>query len=212
MPAPRRLPPQCCQRVSSLAKKVWGAIFQIAVFIAVLSFVQAQQPTLDRTIDHRDKILTLSKGLLNFSLLHVRIFAVEFDVNFDRDAAGHASINSAKPVSGVSTRGALFEKTVWVPWHSTRVDLKNYGQLPFDEWKSGDLPSPYGLYCLAIEMRNVLSNQSTVELVLTPKQKFAASIFGPMGSGGAMAGDPAPFLAAEAQIKSECLALYDKMR
>jgi hypothetical protein len=199
------------QRAWSFIKAAWRAIFQIAILLAVLAFLQGQQPALDRAVDHGSKILTLSKGPLDFSLLHVRVFAIEFDVNFDRDATGHASINSAKPIKSTSTRGLLFEQTLWIPWSTTRVDLKSYSQLPFDEWK-GDLPSPYGVYCLAIEARNELSNQSVVEPVITPKLKFSASMFGPMGLGAMGGGDPKPLLDAEAQIKSECLALYDKMR
>jgi hypothetical protein len=79
------------------------------------------------------------------------------------------------------------------------------------EW-SGDIPSPYGVYCLEIEARNLLSNQSTVEPVLTPKLKFPASMFGPMDLGGMGGGYPKALLAIEAQIKSDCLAFYDKMR
>jgi hypothetical protein len=97
-----------------------------------------------------------------------------------------------------------------MPWSTMRVDLARDTQLPFDEWK-GDLPSPYVVYCLEIEARNMLSNQSVVEAVLTPKVKFATSLFGFMGP-GVLGGDPSSLLATEAQIKSECLAMYEKMR
>jgi hypothetical protein len=197
-------------RAWPIAAGLWRAIFQVAIFIAALAFLQAQQPLLDRRIDHGTKILTISRA--GFSPIKVRIFAIEFDVNFDRDATGWASLNSAKPINSISTRGLLLEQLLWRPWSSMSVDLKSYAQLPFEEWK-GEIPSPYGVYCLALEARNVLSNQSVVEQVLTPQQKFPASMFGPMGLGGAMGGGyPNPLFVAEAQIKSECLALYDKMR
>ena len=207
---PISLAPRWYQRAWLFAASVWRAFFQIAIVLAALTFLQGQQPVLDRRIDHGSKVLTISRA--GFSPLVVRIFAIKFDVNFDRDATGHASLNSAKPISGISTRGLLLKQTLWIPWSTMRVDLKSYPQLPFDEWKGGDLPSPYGVYCLEIEARNVLSNQSIVEPVLTPEQTFSASMFGPMGLGGTMGGDPKPLLAAEAQIKSDCLALYDKMR
>ncbi len=197
------------QRIWSFIKAAWSWIFQIAIFIAVLTFLQGQQPVLDRRIDHESKLLTIARA--GFAPLNVRVFGVEFDVNFDRDAAGCVSINSAEPIKGASTRGLLFQQIMWIPWSTTRVDLKSYPQLPFDEWE-GNLPSPYGVYCRAIEARNVLSNQSVVEPVITPKMKFAASMFGPMGLGGMGGGNPKHLLDAEAQIKSECLALYDKMR
>jgi hypothetical protein len=191
----------------SFAKSVWSAIFQFAVFVAVLSFLQTQQPLIQRRIDHQNKILTITRT--GFSPLRVRIFANAFDVNFDR-ATAHASLDSAKPIAAVSTRGLLTEQTLWMPWSTMRVDLARDTQLPFDEWK-GDLPSPYVVYCLEIEARNMLSNQSVVEAVLTPKVKFATSLFGFMGP-GVLGGDPSSLLATEAQIKSECLAMYEKMR
>ena len=195
---------------SALLRRAWGAVFQIAIFIAALSFLQRQQPVLDRRIDHGTKVLTIARA--GISPLRLRVFAVKFDINFDTDNSGHAILNSAKPIGGFSTRGLLFEQTLWLPWSEIRLDLKTLPRIPFDEWRGGDLPSPYGVYCLEIEARNVLSNQSVVEPVLTPVLRFSASLFGPIGSGAMGGGYPDPMDAAEAQIKSECLALYDKMR
>ena len=195
------------------AKAAWLGVFQIVIFIAALVYLLGQQPQVDYGINHINKVLTISPSGL--SPLYLRIYAIEFSVNWDRDAAGHASINSAKPVSWVSTPGLLYEMTSWKPWWTMHAELSKT-HLPFDEW-TDKIPSPYELYCLVIEARNMLSNQFTIEPLLTPKQKFrpffAKNSFEPVlfdflaaALGG---GDPKPLLDAEAQIKSDCVALYD---
>lgn len=203
------LNPRWHRRVWSLAKSGWRAFFQIAVVLAALTFLQGQQPVLDRSIDHGSKILSI--GRAGFSPLYVRIFGVEFFINFDRDAAGHELLNATKPISGFGTRGFLYQQTLWLPWSKIRLDLQGLKNLSFDEWR-GDFPSPYGVYCFEIEARNVLSNQLTVEPVLTPSVKLSASLFGPMGTAEVVGSYPNVLLVAEAQIKSDCHALYEEMR
>jgi hypothetical protein len=182
----------------------------VAILFAALTFLQKQEPLLERRLDHESKILTISRA--GFAPLHVQVYASTFVVNFVRDDRGHTSINSSAPISAVYTNGRLLERTLWFPWSQMREDLKNVGRLDFDEWMA-ETPTQFDVYCLAIDARNMLSNQSVIELVLTPRLRFRASIFGPIPQSGALGGGyPKDLFAVEALIKNDCRTLYDKVR
>jgi hypothetical protein len=192
-------------------KTTVGLIFQISVIVAVISFFQRQEPQVERAIDHQTKVLTLSRA--GWAPVGMKIYAIAFDVGFTKDAAGHFALNPTKPIDGVSTRGMILDQVLWYPWSSITVNLVGKATLPFDEWTGGDQPSPYTVYCLAIEARNKLSNQSAIETVLTDKAKFSASMFGPIGPWGAMGGGyPGALLSVERQISADCRAFYEKIR
>jgi hypothetical protein len=197
-------------------ERLWGwinpplrALFQVAIIIAAASFVQQQEPDIDRRIDHESKVLTIAST--GFAPLAVRVYAIRFEINYLVDAASHISLNTQEPIATVYTRGFVLEGTTW--WHPLAVDLKQSNGLTFATWSPETVPHQAGLYCLAVEARNILSNRSVIDLVLTPEMMFPASIFGPISRASVFGGGyPKSLLAVEQQVKSDCRALYDKVR
>jgi hypothetical protein len=195
---------------------IWGwfgpplqAVFQIAVIFAALTFVQQQETLTVRSVDHGTKVLKIAS--VGLSPLMVRVYAIRFEINNLVDAANHVQLNAEDPIAGISTRGFVLEGTTW--WQPLTVDLKKSVGLTFTTWPREITPRQEGLYCLVIEARSPLSNRSTIEPLLTPELLFPASLFGPMSSNASMGGGyPKGLLAVERQVKSDCLALYDKVR
>jgi hypothetical protein len=97
--------PPWYQRTWTLAKAAGRTIFQISVFVAALTFLQRQEPLLDRKVDHGTKLLSITR--VGISPLKAKIFAIRFDVNFVRDNRGHTSINPAVPINAIYTNGIL---------------------------------------------------------------------------------------------------------
>jgi hypothetical protein len=173
-----------------------------------VSFVQQQEPDIDRKIDRESKVLSIAST--GFVPLAVRVYAIRFEINYVIDAANHIALNAQEPIAGISTRGFVFEGTSW--WRPHAVDLKQSNGLTFTTWPS-EPSRQTGLYCLAVEARNILSNHSVIDLVLTPEMMFPASLFGPISRASALGGGyPTSLLAVEQQVKSDCRALYHKVR
>jgi len=209
---PVSLIPRWYERIWAWINPPLRAVLQISIILAALTFLQSQEPLIDRRIDHQDKVLSIARA--GFSPVKIAIYAISFEINLIVDEANHVSLNVQDPIKAVSTRGFILEKTLWAPWSSQVVfNLRSNNRLEFEDWSAGEISKSEHLYCLAIETRNLLSNRFTVDTVLTPKRMFSASLFGPMSRSSALGGGyPKALLTIEAQIKSDCRALYDKAR
>ncbi len=209
---PVSLIPRWYERIWAWINPPLRAALQLSIILAALTFLQSQEPLVDRRIDHQNKVLSIARA--GFSPTAITVYAISFQINLTIDQANHVSLNAQDPIRAVSTRGSILEKTLWAPWSSQVVfNLRSNNRLEFEDWRAGELATSEDLYCLAIETRNLLSNRYTVDTVLTPKRMFSASLFGPMSrSSGLGGGYPKALLIIEAQIKSDCRALYDKAR
>jgi hypothetical protein len=205
---PISLMPRWYERLWGWINSLLGSVFQLTVIIAAVTFLQQLEPVIDRSIDHETKVLTVAST--GFVPMTVRVYAIRFEINYLIDAANHIALNAQEPIAGISTRGFVLEGTTW--WRPLAVDLKRSNGLTFTTWPS-ELSRQAGLYCLAVEARNPLSNRSVIEPILTPEMMFSASVFGPMSRKSGMGGGyPKDLLAVEQQVKSDCRALYDKVR
>jgi hypothetical protein len=200
-------------------KRLWGwinpplqALIRIAIIIAALSFLQRVDPTIDGRINHEAKTLTIATSFLPVT---VQIYAFRFEINNLVDAVGHVSVNSEEPIDAIGTRGFILGKqTIW-PWRgSITIDLKQANGLTFKKLSPQPLHQE-GLYCLAIEALNPLSNQSVIQLILTSETMFPLSTFGPMPPNAGMGGGYKAWQnveQVEQRVKSDCRAMYDRVR
>jgi hypothetical protein len=184
-------------------------VFQTSVIIAAFAFVQGQEPQLENSIDQETKALHV--GHAGFAPASLKIYAIAFDLPLISDERGRPALNPAVPIQSTTTRGKILEETLWFPRSEINIDLKRESILKFDV--ADPFTSALTVYCLAIEARNVISNQSVVETLLTQKSLFSVSAFSPLGAIEALGGGSnAKFFAAERLMNSECRALYEKMR
>jgi hypothetical protein len=203
------LKPSVLQRAWSVFVTALSIVFQISVIIAVFTFFQRQEPKIERNIDHETKVLEI--GRAGYAPLALNVYAVSFDLPLRKDDRGHIFLDPAVPIQSVGTHGKVGGAELWYPTSKLIIDLRR-SPLKF----SADEPlgsSPMTVYCLVIEARNLLSNQSVVETVLTQNSLFPVSMFGPIGSKGSMGGGyNATFFGVERLINSECRSLYEKIR
>src|SRR5262249_50306531 len=159
--------PRWYVRLWAWIKSALRVLFQVAIFIAALTFLQRQEPTITPSIDHQTKALTIAGS--GFAPLTVRVYAIRFEINYLlADEGSHIALNAQDPISAVYTHGFVLEGTTWL--RPLAVDLRK-SNLTFTTWppETTAPPRQAGLYCLAIEARNLLSNQSVIEPVLTPE-------------------------------------------
>jgi hypothetical protein len=100
---------------------------------------------------------------------------------------------------------------LWFPTSELNIDLERESILKFKE--ADPFTNVLTVYCLAIDARNVISNQSVVETLLTQKSLFSVSAFSPIGAIEALGGGyNARFFAAERLMNSECRTHHEKVR
>jgi hypothetical protein len=203
--------PRWYERIWAWVNPLLKAVLQISIILAALTFLQRQEPLIDQKIDHQSKLLRITRA--GFSPVKVSVYAITFDINLIVDDKNHVSLNTRDLVKSANTRGFVLEKTLWAPWRSELVlDLQRNSTLEFQDWDFTETPELERLYCLAVEVRTLLSNQFVIAPILTPARKFSASLFGPMSRSSALGGNPRELLTAEAEIMSDCRALYAKVR
>jgi hypothetical protein len=189
--------------------KAIPTIAQISIVLAALTFFQQQEPSIEIGINHETKMLSLRNAGL--TPVNLRAYALEFGINQIVGADHHLSINKDDPIKSLYTRGAIIQSTTIWPFATLTQDLTKSTQLQFDEWK-GQNPD-LATYCIAFESKTLLGSKSITQILLTPKLKFSASLFGPLpNNSGFGGGYPKTLLAVEKQIREDCLTIFEKTR
>lgn len=204
-----------CIITSSWGQRLFSSIFKLTIFVSLLTFIQRQEPLLEITMNHSTKVLSVTN--VNLSPITIGMYVVSFELNWHHDERGHVSIVTDNPIGIVSTRGFILRNAMLWPWPvgTKVVDLTTFGPLlKFKKWDSNPSSEDNAVYCIAVDGRNVLSNQRTKNAILTTNLMFSASIFGPMGNGGSGGGYEIvkKYLDLERLIKNVCMELYDKSR
>jgi hypothetical protein len=180
----------------------------ISVIVAAIAYSQGQQPRLKYSIDHKTKALHVERA--GFAPTSLTIYAIAFDVPLIGDVRGRSTLSPAVPIQSAYTGGKLLEQMLWFPTSELNIDLERESILKFKE--ADPFTNVLTVYCLAIDARNVISNQSVVE---TPhsKEPISVSAFRPIGAIEALGGGyNARFFAAERLMNSECRTHHEKVR
>jgi hypothetical protein len=170
-------------------------------------YVQQQEPSIEKHVDHLTKILSLHNS--SFIPVSVRLYAVEFGINLIADAQNHVSIKKDEPIKSLSTHGELVSETVW-PFATMTWDLTKFTQLQFEIW-TGQEPD-LTVYCIALDEK-IWLGKTAMDALFTPKVKFFASFFGPLSQNASFGGGYSKALFdVEKQIKADCLLILEKTR
>jgi hypothetical protein len=192
-------------------QKILSAVFKLTIFISLITFIQRQEPLIETDMNHTTKMLVLSNW--SFVPVSMRIYTVSFELNWIADNNNRAShLQRDKPINNLSTRGFVADN-VWIwPLGRKAFDLTKFPLLSFTKIDWNDIKDPGTIYCLAIENRSVLSNQVTVDTILTSNEMFSPSLFArPRSKYEAMGGGYESikhYWEVEATIKNDCKTVY----
>lgn len=189
--------------------KEWAPVLAyFSLIISAASFLQRQEPLIDTHLNHETKAISITNSGWFFPIgVSARAFLFELNLNPNLRPS---IINYDNPINSISTRGILFEDhNIW-PLQKYVIELSNFSLLEFQQM--GPIPNK-NLYCIAIRVHNLLSNQSSFRVLLTPGGRFPASNFGLLPKNGALGGGYESYKAIEGledQIRKECLNLNSK--
>jgi hypothetical protein len=207
------LPARLAQAIVGFCIRLWRWIIGIGAAvilgsIALLTYLQGQEPFVIAHIDHKTKLLSLSNSTL--VPVTVRGWAVEFGINLVKDTQGHFSISKDAPIGSFYTRGAiLLPTTIW-SFSTVYRDLTISSNLHFEEW-TGQI-SDYTILCIGLDEKAWLGKSAT-DVVLTPTLKFSASLFGELSSNSGFGGGYSKIIFdVENQIKKDCKTMIEKFR